>query len=243
MATAVGIDLGTTNSVIAAWQGGEPIVIPNAEGARTTPSVVAFTENGERLVGQLARRQSIMNPKGTIYSAKRFIGRRFDEISEEAKAVSFDVVEGEGGAARFDVRGKKYSPEEISAQVLRKLVDDAGKFLGERVKEAVITVPAYFNDAQRNATKDAGRIAGLDVLRIINEPTAAALAYGLDKKGHERIPAREQHRSAQRSAGAATTFRGGREGQGRTVVGGPDPGQPAVCHCRRQRPQAPHPDH
>src|SRR6188472_25699 len=187
MATAVGIDLGTTNSVIAAWQGGEPIVIANAEGARTTPSVVAFTENGERLVGQLARRQSIMNPKGTIYSAKRFIGRRFDEISEEAKAVSFDVVEGEGGAARFDVRGKQYSPEEISAQVLRKLVDDAGKFLGERVKEAVITVPAYFNDAQRNATKDAGRIAGLDVLRIINEPTAAALAYGLDKKGHETV--------------------------------------------------------
>src|SRR3954468_18339340 len=187
MATAVGIDLGTTNSVIAAWQGGEPIVIPNAEGARTTPSVVAFTENGERLVGQLARRQSIMNPKGTIYSAKRFIGRRFDEISEEAKAVSFDVVEGEGGAARFEVRGKQYAPEEISAQVLRKLVDDAGKFLGERVKEAVITVPAYFNDAQRNATKDAGRIAGLDVLRIINEPTAAALAYGLDKKGHETV--------------------------------------------------------
>jgi molecular chaperone DnaK len=187
MATAVGIDLGTTNSVIAAWQGGEPTVIPNAEGARTTPSVVAFTESGERLVGQLARRQSIMNPKGTIYSAKRFIGRRFDEISEEAKAVSFDVVEGDGGAARFDVRGKKYSPEEISAQVLRKLVDDAGKFLGERVKEAVITVPAYFNDAQRNATKDAGRIAGLDVLRIINEPTAAALAYGLDKKGHETV--------------------------------------------------------
>jgi molecular chaperone DnaK len=187
MATAVGIDLGTTNSVIAAWQGGEPIVIANAEGARTTPSVVAFTENGERLVGQLARRQSIMNPKGTIYSAKRFIGRRFDEISEEAKAVSFDVVEGDGGAARFDVRGKQYSPEEISAQVLRKLVDDAGKFLGERVKEAVITVPAYFNDAQRNATKDAGRIAGLDVLRIINEPTAAALAYGLDKKGHETV--------------------------------------------------------
>ena len=187
MATAVGIDLGTTNSVIAAWQGGEPIVIPNAEGARTTPSVVAFTESGERLVGQLARRQSIMNPKGTIYSAKRFIGRRFDEISEEAKAVSFDVVEGDGGAARFDVRGKKYSPEEISAQVLRKLVDDASKFLGERVKDAVITVPAYINDAQRNATKDAGRIAGLDVLRIINEPTAAALAYGLDKKGHETV--------------------------------------------------------
>src|SRR6476620_3643678 len=187
MATAVGIDLGTTNSVIAAWQGGEPVVIPNTEGARTTPSVVAFTENGERLVGQLARRQSIMNPKGTIYSAKRFIGRRYDEISEEAKAVSFDVVEGEGGAARFDVRGKHYSPEEISAQVLRKLVDDAAKYLGERVTEAVITVPAYFNDAQRQATKDAGRIAGLEVLRIINEPTAAALAYGLDKRGHETV--------------------------------------------------------
>src|ERR1700755_3273767 len=187
MATAVGTDLGTTNSVIAAWQGGEPIVIANTEGARTTPSVVAFTENGERLVGQLARRQSIMNPKGTIYSAKRFIGRRFDEISEEAKAVSFDVVEGDGGAARFEVRGRQYSPEEISAQVLRKLVDDASKFLGERVKEAVITVPAYFNDAQRQATKDAGRIAGLEVLRIINEPTAAALAYGLDKKGHETV--------------------------------------------------------
>jgi molecular chaperone DnaK len=187
MATAVGIDLGTTNSVIAAWQGGEPVVIPNAEGARTTPSVVACTESGERLVGQLARRQSIMNPKGTIYSAKRFIGRRFSEVSEEAKAVSFDVVEGEGGAARFEVRGKLYAPEEISAQVLRKLADDAGKFLGERVGEAVITVPAYFNDAQRNATKDAGRIAGLEVLRIINEPTAAALAYGLDKKGHETV--------------------------------------------------------
>src|ERR1700726_4024379 len=187
MAAAVAIDLGTTNSVIAAWQGGEPIVIPNAEGARATPSVVAFTESGERLVGQLARRQSIMNPKGTIYSAKRFIGRRFSEVSEEAKAVTFDVVEGEGGAVRFEVRGKQYAPEEISALVLRKLADDAGKFLGERVREAVITVPAYFNDAQRQATKDAGRIAGLDVLRIINEPTAAALAYGLEKKGSGKI--------------------------------------------------------
>src|ERR1700687_1480598 len=186
MATAVGIDLGTTNSVIAAWQGGEPIVIPNAEGARTTPSVVAFTESGERLVGQLARRQSIMNPKGTIYSAKRFIGRRFDEISEEAKAVSFDVVPGPNGEARFNVRGKLYAPEEISAQVLRKLVEDASKFLGERVKEAVITVPAYFNDAQRNATKDAGRIAGLEVIRIINEPTSAALAYGFGQAQNER---------------------------------------------------------
>src|ERR1700694_3774635 len=153
MATAVGIDLGTTNSVIAAWQGGEPIVIPNAEGARTTPSGVAFTANGERLVGQLASRQSIMNPKGTIYSAKRFIGRRFDEISEEAKAVSFDVVPGPNGEVRFNVRGKLYAPEEISAMVLRKLVDDASKFLGERVKEAVITVPAFFTEAPRTATK------------------------------------------------------------------------------------------
>ncbi|MFI5540969.1 molecular chaperone DnaK [Nocardia sp. NPDC051900] len=187
MATAVGIDLGTTNSVIASWQGGEPGVISNAEGARTTPSVVAFTESGERLVGQLARRQAILNPKGTIYSAKRFIGRHYDEVSEEAKAVSFDVVPGDNGEARFDVRGKKYAPEEISALVLRKLVDDASKFLGEKVKEAVITVPAYFNDAQRNATKDAGRIAGLEVLRIINEPTAAALAYGMDKQTHETV--------------------------------------------------------
>jgi molecular chaperone DnaK len=187
MATAVGIDLGTTNSVIAVWQAGEPVVIPNAEGGRTTPSVVAFTESGERLVGQLARRQAIMNPKGTIYSAKRFVGRRYDEVPQEAKAVSFDVVPGPNGEARFDVRAKLYAPEEISAQVLRKLADDAGKFLGERVREAVITVPAYFNDAQRNATKDAGRIAGLEVLRIINEPTAAALAYGLDKKGHETV--------------------------------------------------------
>src|SRR5580765_8391714 len=178
MATAVGIDLGTTNSVIAAWEGGEPVVIPNAEGARTTPSVVAFTEGGERLVGQLARRQAVLNPKGTIYSAKRFIGRRYDEVTEEAKAVAFDVVD-DADLPRFDVRGKLYSPEEISALVLRKLVEDAGRFLGERVTEAVITVPAYFNDAQRNATRDAGRIAGLEVLRIINEPTAAALAYGL----------------------------------------------------------------
>ncbi|MEV6442886.1 molecular chaperone DnaK [Amycolatopsis sp. NPDC051716] len=187
MAKAVGIDLGTTNSVIAVWEAGEPRVIPNTEGARTTPSVVGFTESGERLVGQLARRQAILNPKGTIYSAKRFIGRKFDEVSDEAKAVGFDVVEGEGGVVRFNIHGKLYSPEEISAQVLRKLADDAGKHLGERVTEAVITVPAYFNDAQRQATKDAGKIAGLTVLRIINEPTAAALAYGLDSKGHETV--------------------------------------------------------
>jgi molecular chaperone DnaK len=187
MAKAVGIDLGTTNSVIAATEDGKPTVIPNAEGSRTTPSVVAFTPQGERLVGQLARRQAILNPKGTIYSAKRFIGRRYDEVQSELNAVSFDVVPGPDGAVRFNVMGRQYAPEEISALVLRKLADDAGKFLGERVTEAVITVPAYFNDAQRQATKDAGRIAGLEVLRIINEPTAAALAYGLDKKQNETV--------------------------------------------------------
>jgi molecular chaperone DnaK len=187
MAKAVGIDLGTTNSVIAAVEGGQPTVIPNAEGSRTTPSVVAFTEQGERLVGQVARRQAILNPKGTIYSAKRFIGRRYEEVEEERETVTYDVVAGPDGSARFEVRGKLYAPEEISALVLRKLVDDAGKFLGEKVTEAVITVPAYFNDAQRQATKDAGKIAGLEVLRIINEPTAAALAYGLDKKENETV--------------------------------------------------------
>ncbi len=187
MARAVGIDLGTTNSVIAAFEGGQPTVVPNAEGSRTTPSVVAYTDTGERLVGQLARRQSVLNPKGTVYSAKRFIGRKFDEITEEAKTVTYDVVPGPDGMVRFDIRGKQVSPEEVSAQILRKLADDAAKYLGEKVTEAVVTVPAYFNDAQRQATKDAGRIAGLEVLRIINEPTAAALAYGLDKKGHETV--------------------------------------------------------
>jgi molecular chaperone DnaK len=187
MAVAVGIDLGTTNSVIAATVNGQPTVIPNAEGQRTTPSVVAFTPQGERLVGQLARRQAILNPKGTIYSAKRFIGRRYDEVTSEVNAVSFDVVAGPDGAARFQIQGRLYAPEEISALVLRKLAEDASKFLGEKVTEAVITVPAYFNDAQRQATKDAGRIAGLEVLRIINEPTAAALAYGLDKKRNETV--------------------------------------------------------
>jgi molecular chaperone DnaK len=187
MAKAVGIDLGTTNSVIAAMEGGQPTVVPNAEGARTTPSVVAFTDSGERLVGQLARRQSVLNPKGTITSAKRFIGRKFDEVSSELSAVSYDVVAGPDGAVRFKIRDKLHAPEEISALVLRKLVEDAGKFLGEKVTEAVITVPAYFNDAQRQATKDAGRIAGLEVLRIINEPTAAALAYGMDKLENETV--------------------------------------------------------
>ena len=187
MAKAVGIDLGTTNSVVAVVEGGQPAVVPNAEGSRTTPSVVAFTERGERLVGLLARRQAIMNPKGTIYSAKRFVGRRYDEVRAEAEAVPFDVVAGPDGAVRFDVRGKLHAPEEISALVLRKLAEDASKHLGERVTEAVITVPAYFNDAQRQATKDAGRIAGLEVLRIVNEPTAAALAYGLDRRSDETV--------------------------------------------------------
>ncbi|MER7003631.1 molecular chaperone DnaK [Dactylosporangium sp. NPDC000555] len=187
MARAVGIDLGTTNSVIAAFEGGQATVIANAEGSRTTPSVVAYTTGGERLVGHLAKRQAALNPEGTITSAKRFVGRRFDEVTEEARTVTYKVVSGPEGAVRFDVRGKLISPEEVSAQVLRKLADDAAKYLGERVTEAVITVPAYFNDAQRQATKDAGRIAGLEVLRIINEPTAAALAYGLDKAGHETV--------------------------------------------------------
>jgi molecular chaperone DnaK len=188
MAKAVGIDLGTTNSVVAAvMEGGQAEVIPNAEGGRTTPSVVAFTEDGQRLVGQVAKRQSILNPEATIYSVKRFIGRTFDEVTEESKIVSYKVVAGPDGAVRIEVRGKQYAPEEISALILRKLAEDAGKFLGERVTQAVITVPAYFNDAQRQATKDAGQIAGLEVLRIINEPTAAALAYGLDKKGSETV--------------------------------------------------------
>ena len=187
MAKAVGIDLGTTNSVVAVMEGGKPTVIVNAEGNRLTPSVVAFTRTGERLVGQLAKRQAVLNAENTIYSAKRFIGRRYPEVQEEIKNVPFKVVAGPNDAVRFDIMGKFYAPEEISAQVLRKLADDATKYLGEKVTEAVITVPAYFNDAQRQATKDAGKIAGLNVLRIINEPTAAALAYGLDKKKNETI--------------------------------------------------------
>ncbi len=188
MAKAVGIDLGTTNSVVAATlEGGQAEVIPNAEGGRVTPSVVAYTEDGQRLVGQVAKRQAILNPEATIYSAKRFIGRRWGEVDEEAKIVSYKVVKGPNDAVRFEIRGKQYAPEEISALILRKLAEDAAKFLGEKVTEAVITVPAYFNDAQRQATKDAGKIAGLEVLRIINEPTAAALAYGMDKKGQETV--------------------------------------------------------
>jgi molecular chaperone DnaK len=187
MAKAVGIDLGTTNSVVAVMEGGNPTVIINNEGNRLTPSVVGFTKTGERLVGQLARRQAVLNPESTIYSSKRFIGRRHNEVQDEVKNVPFKVVAGPNNAVRFDVQGKQYAPEEISAMVLRKLVEDAAKYLGEKVTEAVITVPAYFNDAQRTATRDAGKIAGLNVLRIINEPTAAALAYGLDKKTSETV--------------------------------------------------------
>jgi molecular chaperone DnaK len=187
MAKAVGIDLGTTNSVVAVMEGGKPTVVINSEGSRLTPSVVAFTNAGERLVGQLAKRQAALNPENTIYSAKRFIGRRYSEVQAEIKNVPYKVVAGANDAVRFLIMGKEYPPEEISAQVLRRLVEDAAKYLGEKVTDAVITVPAYFNDAQRQATKDAGKIAGLNVLRIINEPTAASLAYGLDKKKSETI--------------------------------------------------------
>ncbi|WP_299407812.1 molecular chaperone DnaK [Acaryochloris sp. IP29b_bin.148] len=188
MAKVVGIDLGTTNSCVAVMEGGKPTVIANAEGFRTTPSVVAFAKNGDRLVGQIAKRQSVMNPENTFYSVKRFIGRRQDEVTHETTEVSYKVLN-EGGSIKLDcpAAGKKFAPEEISAQVLRKLVDDASKYLGEKVTQAVITVPAYFNDSQRQATKDAGKIAGVEVLRIINEPTAASLAYGLDKKSNETI--------------------------------------------------------
>ena len=187
MGRAVGIDLGTTNSVIAVLEGERPEVIANTEGGRTTPSVVAFRDNNERLVGQLAKRQAVMNPAKTFYSVKRFIGRRYDEVTAEMKLVPYKVVTGPNNTVKFQVDDKGYAPEEISAQVLRKMVDDAAKYLGEKITDAVITVPAYFNDAQRQATKDAGKIAGLNVLRIINEPTAAALAYGLDKKKNETI--------------------------------------------------------
>lgn len=187
MGKVVGIDLGTTNSVIAYLEGGRPSVIANAEGGRTTPSVVAFRDNNERLVGQVAKRQAILNPDKTFSSVKRFIGRRYEEVSDELKLVPYKVSQGPKGTVHFQVGDKTFAPEEISAQVLRKLADDAAKYLGEKVTDAVITVPAYFNDAQRQATKDAGTIAGLNVLRIINEPTAAALAYGLDKQANETI--------------------------------------------------------
>lgn len=187
MAKVLGIDLGTTNSCMAVMEGGQATVIPNKEGARTTPSIVAFTKTGETLVGQAAKRQAVTNPKNTIYSIKRFMGRRYDEMSEEIKMVPYEVVRAANGDAAVKVGDKTYSPQEISAMVLRKLKEDAEAFLGEKITEAVITVPAYFNDQQRQATKDAGRIAGLDVKRIVNEPTAASLAYGLDKKSNEKI--------------------------------------------------------
>ena len=189
MGKVVGIDLGTTNSCIAVMEGGKPTVIANAEGGRTTPSVVAYAKNGDRLVGQIAKRQAVMNPENTFYSVKRFTGRRFDEVTNETTEVSYNVLRDGNGNVKLDCpnQSKQFAPEEISAQVLRKLVDDASKYLGETVTQAVITVPAYFNDSQRQATKDAGKIAGLEVLRIINEPTAASLAYGLDKKSNETI--------------------------------------------------------
>jgi molecular chaperone DnaK len=189
MGKVVGIDLGTTNSCVAVMEGGKPTVIANAEGFRTTPSVVAYAKNGDRLVGQIAKRQAVMNPSNTFYSVKRFIGRKSNEVTNETKEVSYKVLQDGNGNVKLDcpAMGKQFAPEEISAQVLRKLVEDASKYLGETVTQAVITVPAYFNDSQRQATKDAGKIAGIEVLRIINEPTAASLAYGLDKKSNETI--------------------------------------------------------
>ncbi len=189
MAKVVGIDLGTTNSCVAVMEGGKPTVIANAEGFRTTPSVVAYAKNGDLLVGQIAKRQAVMNTGNTFYSVKRFIGRKYDEVTNETKEVAYKVARDSNGNVKLDcpVQSKQFAPEEISAQVLRKLIEDASKYLGEKVTQAVITVPAYFNDSQRQATKDAGKIAGVEVLRIINEPTAASLAYGLDKKSNETI--------------------------------------------------------
>ncbi|MGB2954001.1 MAG: molecular chaperone DnaK [Gaiellaceae bacterium] len=186
MAKTIGIDLGTTNSCMAVLEGGEPTVIPNAEGGRTTPSVVAFTKDGQRLVGAPAKRQQVTNPQNTIFSIKRFMGRKYGEVSEEMKIVPYEVVEGPNGDVRVKAEGKEYAPPEISAMILQKLKADAEAYLGETVADAVVTVPAYFNNAQREATKDAGKIAGLNVLRIINEPTAASLAYGLDKEGEDQ---------------------------------------------------------
>jgi molecular chaperone DnaK len=183
----IGIDLGTTNSVVAVMEGGDPVVIPNAEGGRTTPSVVAFTKDGERLVGQIAKRQAVTNPQNTVFSIKRFMGRKMNEVQDEIKRVPYKVVAGQNDQAVVEVQGKRYTPPEISAMILQKMKQTAEDYLGQKVEKAVVTVPAYFNDSQRQATKDAGRIAGLDVLRIINEPTAAALAYGLDKKKDEKV--------------------------------------------------------
>src|ERR1700727_880954 len=182
MSKIIGIDLGTTNSVVSVVEGGQPGVSPHQEGARPTPSVVGFAKSGERLVGNVAKRQAVTNAENTVYSTKRFMGRRFDEVGQEMKLVPYKVVRGDGDSVWVESNGKKYSPPEISAMILGKLKEAAESYLGEKVTQAVITVPAYFNDAQRQATKDAGKIAGLEVLRIINEPTAAALAYGLDKK-------------------------------------------------------------
>src|SRR3989441_6041383 len=187
MSKIIGIDLGTTNSVVAVMEGGEPVVIANQEGGRTTPSVVAFAKSGERLVGQVAKRQAVTNAENTVYSIKRFMGRKYEEVNEEMKMVPYKVTRSSNGDARVEINGKESSPPEISAMILQKLKSAAEDYLGQKVEKAVITVPAYFNDAQRQATKDAGRIAGLEVLRIINEPTAAALAYGLDKKKDETI--------------------------------------------------------
>src|SRR2546428_10724222 len=186
MAKTIGIDLGTTNSCMAVLEGGEPTVIPNAEGGRTTPSVVAFTKDGQRLVGAPARRQQVTNPENTVFSIKRFMGRKWDEVSEEMTIVPYEVVKGPNGDARVKAGGKEYAPPEISAMILQKLKADAESYLGEPVSDAVVTVPAYFNNAQREATKDARKIAGLNVVRIINEPTAAALAYGLDKESSDQ---------------------------------------------------------
>src|SRR6478609_2630214 len=242
VAKTIGIDLGTTNSAMAVMEGDEPTVLENAEGGRTTPSVVAFTDSGERLVGTVAKRQAVMNPENTIYSIKRFMGRKEAEVKEEERIVPYKVVAGPNGDVRIDVDGKQYSPPEISAMILQKLKADAEAKLGEPVDSAVITVPAYFNDDQRQATKDAGKIAGLDVKRIINEPTAASLAYGLDKESDQTIlvfdlgrqpPRRRQlrqgdrrlarrrvqegpgDRPGRRPDGAAAALRGRREGEDR----------------------------
>ena len=191
MAKVLGIDLGTTNSCMAVMEGGDPVVLENSEGARTTPSIVAFTKTGERLVGQAAKRQAVTNPQNTVFSIKRFMGRKFDEVHEEEHRVPYKIVKAANGDAHVQVevigQRKAFSPPEISAMILSKMKADAEAKLGEKITQAVITVPAYFNDSQRNATKDAGKIAGLEVLRIINEPTAASLAYGLDKKKDEKI--------------------------------------------------------
>src|SRR5882762_9432292 len=187
MSKIIGIDLGTTNSVVAVMEGGEPVVITNSEGARTTPSVVGFTKDNNRLVGQVAKRQAVTNPENTVYSIKRFMGRKYNEVNEEMKMVPYKVTQASNGDVRVMAGDKEYTPPEVSAMILQKLKQAAEDYLGQKVDKAVITVPAYFNDSQRQATKDAGRIAGLEVMRIVNEPTAAALAYGLDKKKDETI--------------------------------------------------------